>query len=50
MPDRRKGYIQKAAVGDHKIYLHTGEYDDGKIGEIFMKSNRRSKKIGRAHV
>ena len=34
MPDRRKGYIQKATIGDHKIYLHTGEYDAGKIGEI----------------
>ena len=31
MPDRRKGYIQKAQIGDHKVYLHTGEYDDGKI-------------------
>ena len=30
MPDRRKGYIQKASIGEHKIYLHTGEYDDGK--------------------
>ena len=30
MPDRRKGYIQKAQIGDHKVYLHTGEYDDGK--------------------
>ena len=29
MPDRRKGYIQKVSIGDHKIYLHTGEYDDG---------------------
>ena len=28
MPDRRKGYIQKVSIGDHKIYLHTGEYDD----------------------
>ena len=35
MPDRRKGYIQKVSIGDHKIYLHTGEYDDGKVGEIF---------------
>ena len=33
MPDRRKGYIQKATIGDHKVYLHTGEYEDGKIGE-----------------
>ena len=30
MPDRRKGYIQKASIGDHKVYLHTGEYEDGK--------------------
>ena len=36
MPDRRKGYIQKAQIGDHKVYLHTGEYDDGKIGEILL--------------
>ena len=28
MPDRRKGYIQKSQIGDHKVYLHTGEYDD----------------------
>ncbi len=32
MPDRRKGYIQKVTIGDHKVYLHTGEYEDGKIG------------------
>ena len=32
MPDRRKGYIQKATIGNHKVYLHTGEYEDGKIG------------------
>ena len=31
MPDRRKGYIQKATIGNHKVYLHTGEYEDGKI-------------------
>ena len=36
MPDRRKGYIQKVSIGNHKIYLHTGEYDDGKVGEIFI--------------
>ena len=29
MPDRRKGYIQKATIGNHKVYLHTGEYEDG---------------------
>ena len=40
MPDRRKGYIQKATIGDHKIYLHTGEYDDSKIGEIFIDTNK----------
>ena len=31
MPDRRKGYIQKVSIGNHKVYLHTGEYEDGKI-------------------
>ena len=40
MPDRRKGYIQKASIGEHKIYLHTGEYDDGRIGEIFIDTNK----------
>ena len=40
MPDRRKGYIQKVSIGDHKIYLHTGEYDDGKVGEIFIDMNK----------
>ena len=32
IPDRKKGYIQKATIGDHKVNLHTGEYEDGKIG------------------
>ncbi len=36
LPDRRKGYIQKATVSGHKVYLHTGEYDDGALGEIFI--------------
>src|SRR5258708_18943873 len=36
MPDRRKGYTQKAVVGGHKVYLRTGEYDDGRIGELFI--------------
>ena len=36
MPDRRKGYIQKAQIGDHKVYLHTGEYDDGKIERYLL--------------
>ena len=40
MPDRRKGYIQKAQIGNHKVYLHTGEYNDGKIGEIFIDTNK----------
>ena len=40
MPDRRKGYIQKAQIGKHKVYLHTGEYNDGKIGEIFIDTNK----------
>ena len=43
MPDRRKGYIQKAQIGDHKVYLHTGEYDDGKIGEIFIDTNKEGR-------
>jgi ribonucleoside-diphosphate reductase alpha chain len=40
LPDRRKGYIQKAAVGGHKVYLHTGEYDDGALGEIFLDMHK----------
>ena len=40
LPDRRKGYIQKASVGGHKIYLHTGEFDDGKLGEIFLDMHK----------
>ena len=40
LPDRRKGYIQKAAVGGHKVYLHTGEYDDGEVGEIFIDMHK----------
>ena len=45
MSDRRKGYIQKATVGDHKVYLHTGEYDDGKIGEIFIDTNKEGELV-----
>ena len=45
MPDRRKGYIQKATIGDHKIYLHTGEYDDGKVGEIFIDTNKEGELV-----
>ncbi|MBS0296243.1 MAG: ribonucleotide reductase [Proteobacteria bacterium] len=40
LPDRRKGYIQKAAIGGHKIYLHTGEYEDGELGEIFLDMHK----------
>ena len=40
MPGRRKGYTQKASVGGHKVYLRTGEYDDGKLGEIFIDMHK----------
>ncbi len=40
LPDRRKGYIQKAGVGGHKVYIHTGEYEDGSIGEIFIDMHK----------
>jgi ribonucleoside-diphosphate reductase alpha chain len=40
MPDRRKGYTQKAVVGNHKVYLRTGEYDDGRLGEIFIDMHK----------
>ena len=45
MPHRRKGYIQKVSIGDHKIYLHTGEYDDGKVGEIFIDMNKEGELV-----
>ena len=45
MPDRRKGYIQKAQIGAHKVYLHTGEYTDGKIGEIFIDTNKEGELV-----
>ena len=40
MPDRRKGYTQKAMVGGHKVYLRTGEYVDGRLGEIFIDMHK----------
>lgn len=40
LPKRRKGYTQKASVGGHTVYLRTGEYDDGKIGEIFIDMHK----------
>ena len=45
MPDRRKGYIQKVSIGEHKIYLHTGEYDDGRVGEIFIDTNKEGELV-----
>ncbi len=45
MPDRRKGYIQKVTIADHKIYLHTGEYNDGKVGEIFIDMNKEGELV-----
>ena len=40
LPDRRKGYTQKAVVGGHKVYLRTGEYGDGSLGEIFIDMHK----------
>ncbi len=40
MPERRRGYTQKAVVGGHKVYLRTGEYVDGKLGEIFIDMHK----------
>ncbi len=40
LPERRKGYTQKAIVGGHKVYLRTGEYDDGSLGEIFIDMHK----------
>ncbi len=45
MPDRRKGYIQKAQISNHKVYLHTGEYEDGKIGEIFIDTSKEGELV-----
>jgi ribonucleoside-diphosphate reductase alpha chain len=40
LPERRKGYTQKATIGGHKVYLRTGEYEDGKLGEIFIDMHK----------
>jgi ribonucleoside-diphosphate reductase alpha chain len=40
LPDRRAGYTQKARIGNHKIYLRTGEYEDGSLGEIFLDMHK----------
>ena len=45
MPDRRKAYIQKATIDDNKVYLHIGEYEDGKIGEIFIDTNKEGELV-----
>ncbi len=45
MPDRRKGYIQKVEIGNHKLYLHTGEYNDGKLGEIFIDTSKEGELV-----
>jgi len=45
MPDRRKGYIQKSTIGNHKVYLHTGEYEDGKLGEIFIDTSKEGELV-----
>ena len=45
MPDRRKAYIQKANIGENKVYLHIGEYEDGKIGEIFIDTSKEGELV-----
>ena len=40
LPNRRKGYTQKAMVGGHKVYLRTGEYEDGKLAEVFIDMHK----------
>ncbi|WP_447341218.1 TSCPD domain-containing protein, partial [Mycobacterium tuberculosis] len=40
LPNRRQGYTQKATVGGHKVYLRTGEFGDGRIGEIFIDMHK----------
>ena len=40
LPQRRKGYTQKAIVGGHKVYIRTGEYEDGKLGELFIDMHK----------
>jgi ribonucleoside-diphosphate reductase alpha chain len=40
LPNRRAGYTQKAVIGGHKVYLRTGEYEDGTLGEIFLDMHK----------
>ena len=46
LPNRRKGYTQKAVVGGHKVYLRTGEFDDGRLGEIFIDMHKEGAAFG----
>jgi ribonucleoside-diphosphate reductase alpha chain len=46
LPNRRKGYTQKAIVGGHKVYLRTGEFDDGRLGEIFIDMHKEGAAFG----
>ena len=48
LPNRRKSYIQKAVVGGHKVYLHTGEYEDGRLGEIFIDMHKEGASFRRS--
>jgi len=45
LPGRRKGYTQKAKIGGHTIFLRTGEYDDGRLGEIFIDMNKEGSSL-----
>ncbi len=49
LPTRRKGYTQKAKIGGHTIFLRTGEYDDGRLGEIFLDMNKEGSVAARLH-
>ena len=46
LPQRRKGYTQKATVGGHKVFLRTGEYEDGRLGEIFIDMHKEGAALG----
>ena len=46
LPNRSRGFTQKARIGGHKIYLHTGEYKDGSLGEIFLDMNKEGATLG----
>ena len=48
LPHRRKSYTQKAIVGGHKVYLHTGEYEDGRLGEIFIDMHKEAAPLSRS--